>query len=157
MAGDARAALIDEVDMAGREVSTSTVMFHTTIARLMGLSVTDQKSLDVVLRSGPLTHSQLAEATGMARPTISDVIDRLEARGYVRRQRDTDDGRRVIIAADEQQILADTGQLFEPFTERLHALYASYSDAELRTIADFLRRSAAEQIAAVGELTAEDA
>ncbi len=147
-----RQNLIERADLGGREVSTATVMFHDAVARVRGLSATDEKALDVLLRKGPMTHAELAAETGLARPSVTDLIDRLERRRYLKRTRDPSDGRRVIVSVDSERVLGDMEPLFAGFAARLHTLYERYSDDELRAIADFLTRAAVEQNAVVGEL-----
>ncbi len=148
----ARQALVEQADLGGRQVSTSTVMFHDAVARVRGLSATDEKALDILLRKGPLTHAELAAETGLARPSVTDLIDRLARRQYLKRTKDPADGRRVIVSVDADRVLGEMQPLFEGFAERLHALYERYSDDELRVIADFLTRAAAEQDAVLSEI-----
>jgi DNA-binding MarR family transcriptional regulator len=68
------------------------------------------------------------------------MIDRLERAGYVRREPDPRDRRRVIVRLVPecvQPVIA----FYEPITQAAHDLYARYSDEELTLILDFLRRS----------------
>ena len=51
--------------------------------------------------------------------------------------------------------VATFGTLFAAFVAGLEALYASYTDEQLAVILDFLRRSAAIQRDATGELTSQ--
>ena len=66
--GAGRAELLARLHLAGRESSTATVMFHTTLAATQGLSATETKALDVLDRQGPLTAGELAARTGLAPP-----------------------------------------------------------------------------------------
>src|SRR3954469_8861669 len=82
----------------GREISTMTVLFHSRIAEQMGLSGTDHKCLDLVMRaSEPLTAGQIAQRSGLSTGAVTGVIDRLERRGFVRRIRDPHDRRKVLV------------------------------------------------------------
>ena len=71
-------------------------MFHQAVAECVGLNVTDHKCLDVLVRSGPMTAGQLAQLTGLTTGAVTGVLDRLERAGFVRRQSDPSDRRRVI-------------------------------------------------------------
>src|SRR5690606_3398227 len=73
-------------------------------------SSTDVKTLDVLLRLGPLTAGQVAQHTGLATASVTSLIDRLERRGYVERVRDAGDRRRVYVHARPES-LSD----FEPY------------------------------------------
>jgi DNA-binding transcriptional ArsR family regulator len=81
----------------GREVSARMVMFHQAIAERLGLNATDHKALDLLGRAGPITAGELAELTGLTTGAITGIIDRLEKAGFVRRENDPKDRRRVII------------------------------------------------------------
>ena len=57
----------------------------------------------VLERPGSLQR-ELAELLSIARPTATRVLDGLEARGYVERQRTEDDGREVAIVPTQQAL-----------------------------------------------------
>lgn len=148
-----RAQLFAELDQAGRELSTAAVLFHTTVAEKRGLSVTEEKSLEILGRFGPISAGELSERTGLAPASVTGLVDRLERRGYVRRVRDPNDGRRVLVEVDTAAVMAGFAPLFEDFMRSLHKLYERYSDDELRMIACFLREAAACQTAAAARLS----
>ena len=50
-----RAELLEQLALAGRASSVATVMFHTAVAARQGLNATEEKALDLLERSGPLT------------------------------------------------------------------------------------------------------
>ncbi|WP_158882035.1 MarR family winged helix-turn-helix transcriptional regulator [Amycolatopsis anabasis] len=82
----------------GRENSTLAVLRHARIAEQMGLSGTDHKALDLVSRAeGPLTAGRIAQLTGLSTGAVTGVIDRLERGGFVRRVRDREDRRKVLV------------------------------------------------------------
>jgi DNA-binding MarR family transcriptional regulator len=82
----------------GREGSTLAVLRHARIAEQMGLSATDHKALDLASRAeGPLTAGRIAQLTGLSTGAVTGVIDRLERAGFVRRVRDTQDRRKVLV------------------------------------------------------------
>ncbi|WP_449065178.1 MarR family transcriptional regulator, partial [Planomonospora algeriensis] len=45
--------------------------------------INDRLALDLLLERGPLTAPQLRELTGLSRPTVSDLIERLQANGLI--------------------------------------------------------------------------
>jgi DNA-binding MarR family transcriptional regulator len=73
---------------------------------------------------------------------VTTVIDRLERAGYVRRRPDPRDRRKLVVEATPL-LAAREGEIFGELLRATEALIASYSDAELATIADFLARSRA--------------
>lgn len=81
-----------------RELSSRTVLFHHWISELLGLNTIDHKCLDIIVKSdSPLMGVQLANITGLSSGAITGVIDRLEKRGYVIRDRDLKDRRPVYV------------------------------------------------------------
>jgi DNA-binding MarR family transcriptional regulator len=50
---------------------------------------------------GPRRITELAEIEGVAQPTMTLVVKRLEERGWVTRERDLDDGRVVLVSLTE--------------------------------------------------------
>src|SRR5215467_12172611 len=151
-----RRQLLDALFTAGREISAAAVMFHTALAARQGLSATEEKALDLLDRHGPLTGRQLAELSGLAPASVSNLADRLEAKGFARRTPNPADGRSVLIEAAPDR-LADLSPLFTDWVGELEDLSEKYTDAELRAITDFLTESARRQKNATARLTAADA
>lgn len=144
MARRNRKAVIDAVSSAGRQMSASSVMFHARIAEKFGLSVTDWRAWDLVIRHGPLTAGDLARVTGLTPGAVTGLMDRLEKAGTVRRVRDSQDRRKILVRAREQSFHERLAKsLFSPMLQAAEELYAIYTDDQLRTIADFMTRMAA--------------
>lgn len=122
----------------GRELSAWTVMFHQAIAERVGLNASEHKCLDLVLRYGPMTAGQLAELTGLTTGAITGVVDRLEAAGFVQRQNDPSDRRRVIIRPDVKKAEREIGPLFESIARATDELASRYSERELALINQFV-------------------
>lgn len=91
-------------------------------------------------RVGPSTHSQLAAAASLSKPTVTGIVDRLEARRIVTRGRTTtDDRRRVIVElTDAGRELAFTAPL--PLQERFAENLARLSRAQQGEIDRMLER-----------------
>lgn len=58
-----------------------------------GLTPTQHAALSAVSRLGPLTLGALAEAESVARPSVTRVVDKLEALGLIERRRSARDRR----------------------------------------------------------------
>lgn len=54
-----------------------------TATPAMARAINDRLALDLLLDRGPLTAPQLRELTGLSRPTVSDLIDRLKGNGLI--------------------------------------------------------------------------
>lgn len=60
----------------------------------MARAINDRLALDLLLEHGPLTATQLRTLTGLSRPTVADLIERLRESGLVRRAGETGADRR---------------------------------------------------------------
>jgi len=132
---------LDELQQAGQRLSLATILFHQAIADRLGLHPTDHKCIDLLASAGSTTAGELAEATGLSTGAITGVIDRLEAAGFVRREDDPNDRRRVIIRVVPKRY-RDVARLFEPLAAASARLGSRYSEQELSTILDFMTRGA---------------
>jgi DNA-binding MarR family transcriptional regulator len=131
-----RTRLLADLRRVGRDHSDATVLFHSALAARLGLHPTDYKALGVVDRLGPMSAGELAGHTGLAAASVTNLIDRLEARGFLRREADPRDRRRVLLRADLSQL---TGNEFVASWQRSTArMWERYSDTELAVILDFL-------------------
>src|SRR5438034_2670026 len=97
-----RAELLAALNEAARRQSTATVLFHAAVAERLGLSATDHKYADLIARQGPMTAGELADRAGLTTGAITGVLDRLERAGWVRRERDPHDRRRVMVHLDRK-------------------------------------------------------
>jgi DNA-binding MarR family transcriptional regulator len=84
-------------------------------------------AMAVIVHSGGIAPSALAELEQVRRPTITKVVDELVSRGLVRRERHATDGRgTLVVATAEGLALWRAGQLraTAPLAERIEALDA---------------------------------
>ena len=85
--------LVNQVIAGARENSIGVVLFHQTVGRILGINVTDMKSLDIIAIRGFVNPSQLAEFTGLSTGSTTAMIDRLEKRGLIERRPNPGDRR----------------------------------------------------------------
>jgi DNA-binding MarR family transcriptional regulator len=149
---DRRGKLLAALYEAGRQHSNAEVMFHSALSARMELSMTEEKTLDLLERSGPLTAGDLVRHTGLAPASVTGLIDRLARKGFVRRVPHSTDRRRVVVEINREHV-GSFGALFDGFVAGLNELYDTYTDAELEVILDFLRQAARIQHEATAELT----
>jgi MarR family transcriptional regulator, organic hydroperoxide resistance regulator len=81
-----------------RKFTRSTLILQHVIAQHNGLHVTDAECIDFLLEMGPSTAGALAKATRLTTGAITNVIDRLEKAGFVKRSPDPNDRRKVIVS-----------------------------------------------------------
>lgn len=90
---------------------------------------------------GAMTAGQLGKLTQLTTGAVTGVIDRLERAGYVRRESDPNDRRKVIIQPLQEPIEREIYPFFDSTSQAMAGLYSSYSEAELAVIADFVHRT----------------
>ena len=106
----------------------------------IGINATDLNCLNLLSFSGQMTAGQLAKATGLTAASITGVIDRLEEAGYVRRERDAADRRRVVVRLVTEHALRDVASVFLPMVRTWQQLAEQYSDDDLQLIVTFTRQ-----------------
>jgi DNA-binding MarR family transcriptional regulator len=149
-----RQDVLDDLARVGRDHSDATVLFHATIASLLDLHPTDYKVVGILERSGPLSAGEIARRSGLATASVTNLIDRLEQKGFVRRVTDPADRRRVMVEAVANRVTGGRS-LFASTRRSLAQLFDRYSDRELAVIADFLRRNAERLRAETSKLAQE--
>ena len=91
-----RQAAIADAGNAMQAYQRSTQAFDDAIGRALGLNPTDLRCLDWLV-DGPKSAGTLTRGTGLSSAATTTLIDRLEAKGYVRRVLDPSDRRRVLV------------------------------------------------------------
>lgn len=150
-----RAELLAAVLREVRRMTAQSVLIGDAVSARFGLSSTDLECLDLALLSGGATAGEIARATGLTTGAITGVIDRLEAAGYVRREKDPTDRRKVVVRA-LPAMTRRIAPVYESLQREMTRLWTRYSDAELAVILDFLARScdlAVDEIAKLQEGT----
>src|ERR1700740_2764995 len=89
---------MQELETAMRKSSAQGTLFAQAVADQAGISSSDMDCMDFLNMEGRMTAGRLAELTGLTNGAITGVIDRLEKAGFVRRERDETDRRKVFIA-----------------------------------------------------------
>jgi DNA-binding MarR family transcriptional regulator len=88
-----------------------------------------------------MSAGEIARASGLATASVTDLIDRLEEKGFARRVRDDRDRRRVVVEPVGDRAAA-AAKLFASTRRSLAQLFERYTERELAVIADFLARNA---------------
>src|SRR5215472_18310635 len=139
-----RRQLLNKLWDLGRKVSTQTVFLHQAIAQSVGLNATDTKCVDLILRGpeGGVTAGWLSDRTGLTTGAITHILDRLEKRRFIERERDPQDRRKVIVRVRAES-LAPLVPRYEAVGRAHLKLAEQYSDKELELICDYMERSSA--------------
>jgi DNA-binding MarR family transcriptional regulator len=127
------------------------VSFFRAAAARIEMTDTDMHVIDLLESTGEATAGQLAQLMGLTTGTFTAILKRLEKAGLVRRERDPNDGRRVIVrlatGSDSKQ---EPNPLFASLGKAWEEMAAHYDDEQKRLLLEFLQRSnalAKEEIA----------
>lgn len=151
----AKAKVFQALHDAGRRYSDATVLFHELIAQAIGLAGADHKYLGILLRNGSMTAGELAAHTGLTTGAITGVIDRLEQRGLVQREKDASDRRKVVIVPNAARANELLGPVFGMLLEKLGAVYSRFTVDELTVVLKYLEETEAV-MREVGEQIGKD-
>jgi DNA-binding transcriptional ArsR family regulator len=136
-AGAERQRMEGEFLLAMRRNGSIMQLLGQVSAERIGINATDLNCLNIVALTGPMTAGELARATGLTTASITGVLDRLEEGGFVRRERDPKDRRRVIVTLNPGPGLREIGPTFGPLVRAWREAAAGYSDEDLRLLLDF--------------------
>jgi DNA-binding MarR family transcriptional regulator len=128
------------VEMAVRNLIANAILFNHQVAQRVGLGASDAQFMHLLQLHGPLTPGRLAELSGLTTGTVTGVLDRLEATGFVRRERDESDRRKVIVKLNEERLWSAMAPLYAGQADSLAAVAGAYDAEQLEVIADFLDR-----------------
>jgi DNA-binding MarR family transcriptional regulator len=148
-----RAVLLQELENAMRKASAQGTMFAKTVADRAGISSSDMDCMDFLNFEGRMTAGRLAELTGLTTGAITGVIDRLEKAGFVRRERDESDRRKVFIAPVAERVI-EIGRPFELMQRAMQKQSDGYTDAELRLLLRYATETYQSILGATNELKA---
>lgn len=152
-AGGPRAS-VARVGEAVRRMGALSVLMSQAVAARVGLTMSDLECLDLVGLRDSVTAGDLARASGLSTGATTALIDRLERAGYVRREADPDDRRRVLIRL-EREATAPIAALYEPIAHRSGEVWERFTDDELAIVERFLTETLEIGVTSVAELQAE--
>jgi DNA-binding MarR family transcriptional regulator len=135
------AAERQEVALLLRRLTVELDAVGQRFAELHGLNRTDVRALvaimDAARRGQALTAGGLGDAVELRSASVTALLDRLEKVGHVRRVRDADDRRRVVLEMSESAMAAGASY-FGGLQHDLAAAMSEFSDEELDVVRRFL-------------------
>jgi DNA-binding MarR family transcriptional regulator len=123
-----------------RDLRTELAVFSHRVGSRVELKDVDFDCLDVIARHGPISPTALAARTGVHAATMTGVLNRLEAGGWITRVPVEHDRRAVRVASTperQRELYAVLGGM----QSRMGEICEGYTDEQLATIADFLGRT----------------
>ena len=113
------------------------VLFHQQVAERLGLTATEFKCFRLLEQLGPLSMTVLAREAGLQIGTVSGLVDKLEAAGFVGRQRDGVDKRRLVLVA-HRTASTRADLLYREQGEAMAGLLDAYSERDFNLLMTFL-------------------
>jgi MarR family transcriptional regulator, organic hydroperoxide resistance regulator len=132
-----RADLIAGFDRETRRMGSMATLHNHAVADHMGVHLTDQECIDLLDWAGPLTAGEIGSHLGLTSGAVTGLIDRLEAGGWVQRERDPQDRRRVFVHMSGERG-AELWPLYQPLAEAIDAYRDRLSPRDLRVVVEFL-------------------
>lgn len=132
-----------------RRFIANAVLFNDQVAQQLGVNSTDYQVLNLLDLRGSAKPGELARLTGLTTSGITLSLDRLESRGFLRRERNPKDRRSVIVRpvpAKMHKIV----QLYKPVIAAMQSLTSAYGLDDLAVIEDFFRRANASRASSEG-------
>ena len=138
---ETRAEVLGALARELRQFNGLSASFFRAAAARIGVTVTDMQVIESLASTGPMTAGQLADLTGLTTGAITGMLNRLEEAGLVRRERDPEDGRRVIVrlSPDRDQIRG-IGPLFDSIGKAWEEQTSRYDDEQIAFLVEFLKR-----------------
>jgi DNA-binding MarR family transcriptional regulator len=116
--------------------------FFRAAAARIEMTDTDMQVLDILESTGEASAGQLADLMGLTTGTFTGILNRLEKAGLIRRERDPNDGRRVIVRlATGSDGRHEIGPLFAFIGKAWEEMAAHYDDEQRAFLLEFLQRS----------------
>ena len=131
-----RQGLLSAVQRAGSGYGARFMMVHQAVADRLGLNIIDLRCLRLAREVPEPTAGHLARMTGLTTGTITGLLDRLEKARFIRRERDPEDRRKVIVKvlpAGVQKV----ERIMAPLTEDMNKALQDFTDDELKAVVKF--------------------
>jgi DNA-binding MarR family transcriptional regulator len=109
------------------------ILFHQAVADRLGLHVSDLRCLNILLEAGSVPAGEIGERTGLTTGAVTRMVDRLEHAGYVHREADPADRRRVMVSPVPEQ-MARIAPLYTGMAQAWSAAMSDYDDEQLAAI-----------------------
>ena len=128
-----RAGMLSDLARSAQRAATDGILFHQAVADRLGLHVSDLRCINILLETGSISAGELGERTGLTTGAITRMVDRLEKTGYLRREPDPADRRRVIVSPVSEQV-ARIRPLYTGMAKGWAGAMKGYDDEQLALI-----------------------
>jgi len=116
----------DEVLVALRRIIRATDLHSRQLSKIAGLTAPQLLILQLLRQHTELTVGEVAQRVSLSQATVTTIIDRLEKRGFVKRERGSADKRKVYVylTAEADSVLLNAPKpLQESFVQQFQDLH----------------------------------
>ena len=117
--GDSMRQFNDSIPLKLLKARESTMSFFRPVLQEIGLTEQQWRVIWALNEYKELESKQLAELCCILSPSLTGIINRLEANGYIKRRKSTEDQRRMLISLTDK-----SKRMFNEVSPRLEARYA---------------------------------
>jgi len=135
----AQRSVSENVMIALRKIIQAIELNSKRLVKRVGLTGPQLVILQEITRSGEVTAGEIARAVSLSQATVTGILERMEKRGLLARQRSDRDKRRIMVRITEsgRQIIEEAPPLMqEAFVEK----FSSLQDWEQTMILSALQR-----------------
>lgn len=138
-----REELLRELELENRRSNAGGLSYLQAVAERSGMNLTDLQCINILTLTGPITAGRLAEEMRLTTGAVTGVVNRLEKSGYVRREKDPSDARRVVIQPVSEELERAGAGSFGTTQERamMDELLSEYDERDLAVLLDFMRKA----------------
>lgn len=128
-----------EVQLLLRDLGNQLALLNRQVGGRVELKEADLGCLDLLSRHGPLSPSALARLTRLHPATLTGILDRLEASGWIVRDPDPTDRRAVLLRALGRRA-GELRGLYAGMNGAVGDICDGYDAHDLGVIAEFMAR-----------------
>lgn len=144
----------DPLLLACRRVARAMDLFDEAACRALGVGRSDLRALNL-LEHGPLTPATIADELGLSRASITALLDRLEAAGYLTRQQDPDNRRSIHVGLEPKTYQA-FAKVYRPLGITVHSSTRGLAGQQRQLVVDSIQSMAGAFDTARQELSRSD-
>jgi len=129
--------LIEELSQSMQRSGTLTVLHTNAVADKIGISATEFESMDLISHNQPMSAGHLAMRCGLTTGAITGIVDRLERAGLVKRVRDPEDRRRVLLTPVENEAKKrKVRALYRPMSQAFEEIMEECTPEQIQFLVD---------------------
>jgi DNA-binding MarR family transcriptional regulator len=133
--------LLKDIHEGLSTMSTHAVLRSALIAKKLGINTTDLECLEILLNNGTMSAGELGARARLTTGAVTKMIDRLENIGFLERDFQKLDRRKVFVKLNMETVKAKVFPLYASIAENMEESLSKFSLNELELISNFIQLS----------------